>query len=401
MKSMKKLLTGNHQLVRKLNSQVVLDLIRTSGPISGADLAKLTGMQPSTIMDLLRILEKRGLISKTGIGLSSPQGGRKPTLWEICASYGYVIGIKIELNEIQGVLVDLSSKVLERITIECRQKQTLASLTESILQVVEKLINPQRISRKHVLGLGIGVSGMVDYKNGLIVKTDLVDETPVPLKDALEKYFDFPVFVENDANAAVLYERWYGKGQGASNLVYMLVVIAEQIFGIGYGLVLDDHIYRGAHMFAGETKLHRPNLSDLVRRTLDSPQSQISLGGRLVEIHDLSFHGLIAAAQANEAAALKYFDELGKILAEEVANIVNLLDPEKIIIGGELTQVGELLLKSILSHLKTGALLASERDLESLIDVSFSDDAVVLGATALILQNIFRRPVVQPRDHVM
>ncbi|MDZ7292219.1 MAG: ROK family transcriptional regulator [candidate division KSB1 bacterium] len=398
---MKKVLTGNHQLVRNLNSQVVLDLIRTGAPISGAKLAKLTGMQPSTIMNILRSLEKRGLIMKRGIGLSSPQGGRKPTLWEICGSYGYVIGIKIELTEIQGVLVDLNSKTLERVTMECYKKQTLTSLTECVQQVVERLISPHRLSRKHVLGLGIGVSGMVDYKNGVIVKTDLVDETPVPLKAALQKHFDFPVFVENDANAAVLYERWYGKGRGVSNLVYMLVVIAEQVFGIGYGLVLEDHIYRGAHMFAGETKPHRPSIAELVRRAVNHGQNQINLDGRLLDIEKVTVHDLIGAGQKNDPIAIKYFDELGKILAEEVANLINLLDPEKILIGGEITQAGELLLESICSHLTPDTLMAAAHDVESRIDISFSEDAVALGATTLILQNIFRRPVIQPRDHLV
>ena len=77
---MKKIITGDYRLVKSLNSHIVLNLIRTRGPIYGADLAKITGMRPSTIMSILRNLEKKGLIFKSGTGASSVQGGRKPTL---------------------------------------------------------------------------------------------------------------------------------------------------------------------------------------------------------------------------------------------------------------------------------------------------------------------------------
>ena len=89
---MEKILTGNQSLLKKLNSNVILNLIRTNAPISGASLAKTTGMRPSTVQNILKNLEKKGLISNIGIGNSTKMGGRRPTLWKICGNYGYVVG---------------------------------------------------------------------------------------------------------------------------------------------------------------------------------------------------------------------------------------------------------------------------------------------------------------------
>jgi len=397
---MKKIITGDYRLVKNLNSHIVLNLIRTRGPIYGADLAKITGMRPSTIMSILRNLEKKGLIFKSGTGSSSVQGGRKPTLWEICGNYGYIIGLQIELNEVHGVLIDLNSHVLARSALPVEGKLTLEDLQSYIFRIVDTLLTPQKISRKNLLGMGIGVSGLVDYRNGVIVNTALMGEVPVPLKAALDKHYDFPILVENDANAAAMCEKWYGKGKNISDLIYMLLVMDRHVFGVGYGLYLEDQIYRGAHMFAGETAPQPISIKQMLEKVAPEYGGEVLLNGRSLPKEKVTLQDLIDAALNHDSLAIRYFQELAKIVARELAHIINLLDPEMILLGGEVSKVGDLLLNAVRSELKADARARVSNDLDVKIETSTVVDAVAMGATTLILQNIFKSPVLQTKNYL-
>lgn len=397
---MKKIITGDYRLVKSLNSHIVLNLIRTRGPIYGADLAKITGMRPSTIMSILRNLEKKGLIFKSGTGASSVQGGRKPTLWEICGNYGYIIGLQIELNEVHGVLIDLNSHVLARSALPVEGKLTLEDLQSYIFRIVDTLLTPQKISRKNLLGMGIGVSGLVDYRNGVIVNTALMGKVPVHLKAALEKNYDFPILVENDANAAAMCEKWYGKGKNISDLIYMLLVMDQHVFGVGYGLYLEDQIYRGAHMFAGETAPQPISIKQMLEKVAPEFGGEVMLNGRSLPKERVTLQDLIDAALNQDGLAIRYFQELAKIVARDLAHIINLLDPEMILLGGEVSKVGDLLLNAVRSELKADARARVSHDLDVKIETSTVVDAVAMGATTLILQNIFKSPVLQTKNYL-
>ncbi|HOZ22513.1 MAG TPA: ROK family transcriptional regulator [bacterium] len=397
---MKKIITGDYRLVKNLNSHIVLNLIRTRGPIYGADLAKITGMRPSTIMSILRNLEKKGLIFKSGTGASSVQGGRKPTLWEICGNYGYIIGLQIELNEVHGVLIDLNSHVLARSALPVEGKLTLEDLQSYIFRIVDTLLTPQKISRKNLLGMGIGVSGLVDYRNGVIVNTALMGKVPVHLKAALEKNYDFPILVENDANAAAMCEKWYGKGKNISDLIYMLLVMDQHVFGVGYGLYLEDQIYRGAHMFAGETAPQPISIKQMLEKVAPEFGGEVMLNGRSLPKERVTLQDLIDAALNQDGLAIRYFQELAKIVARDLAHIINLLDPEMILLGGEVSKVGDLLLNAVRSELKADARARVSHDLDVKIETSTVVDAVAMGATTLILQNIFTSPVLQTKNYL-
>lgn len=389
---MQKVVTGDYRLVKNLNNQLVLNLIRTNHQISGAALAKITRMRPSTIMNILKNLENKGLIVKAGTGNSTVQGGRRPILWEICGNYGYIIGIKIELNEIYGVLMDLNSQILAEAAVELTQMPNISGVEEKILGIINQLIIQQKISRKNLLGLGVGVSGAVDHVNGVIIKTDLIKENPVPLKAILEKHFDCPVFIENDANAAVMCEKWFGKAKDRSNIVYMLLVVDWQVSGIGYGLILDNRIYRGAHMFAGETS---PDIVQLgpIHDFCEQHGAVPAKNQKNAGINAL----LDAVGQQNEPA-LACIREIGVVLGRELARIVDLLDPEMVILGGALTRAGDALLNVVRETISRESNLNVRRDVAVELASTADDHVVALGAATLILQSIFHHPMIKNRN---
>jgi predicted NBD/HSP70 family sugar kinase len=397
---MTKVITGDYRLVRDLNSKFVLNLIRLNGPISGADLAKQSGMQPSTIMNILRPEEKKGLIIKAGTGHSTAQGGRRPTLWEICGNYGYIFGIKIELTEIRGILIDVNARIFAQKALPNERGSTLELIESKIVSLIDQFMMEQKISRRNLLGLGIGVSGAVDSHNGTIIKTDLIKNNPVPLKSCLQKHFDFPIIIENDATAAAIGEQWFGNIKGVSDFIYTLLIIDQEVFGIGYGLVLDDHIYHGANMFAGESSPHRITIRDILNQIVDEFSELIEIGGRKIAKNDVDIDLLIDAALHQDPIAQNYFAKIAQILGKELAQIVDLLDPKIIVIGGEVSRVGDILLNPLRQAVCAHSNLSSIREVAFQVAQSPIGDSITIGAATLILQDIFHNPVISSKNYL-
>ncbi len=389
---MKKIITGNYHLVKKLNNNIVLNLIRSRGPIYGADLAKITGLRSSTIMKILQDLERKGLIIKTGLGSSTPQGGRRPTFWEINGNHGYIIGIKIELNELLGVLTDLNANIIMKTHIETPDNLDTATLINLVKQMVDRLLNTHKLTYKRILGLGIGLSGAVDFSQGLIIKSSLLRDTSVPLRRLLQEYYPFPIFTENDANAAVLCEKWFNRDFNESHMLYVLLVIDQKVFGIGYGIILDDQLYRGAHMMAGESCRHAITIKQVLHDLTDVNDDQVRLHGVQMAKEKVTMQDLLAALETKDELAIRYFSHIGRILGEELARAVDTLDPKTVLLGGTVTRAGERLLTPLAGALYAKSILGDIRKPKIVIAGSQQADPVALGAASLVLSNIFQNP---------
>lgn len=390
----RKILIGNHRLLKNLNSNAILNLVRTNAPISGANLAKITGMRPSTIQNILKNLEKEGLVLKIGSGNSTKLGGRKPTLWKICGDYGYVVGIQLELNEIQAVLVDLNSQMIGEKKIKISRFNELADIDNKVIRIIDDLLASKNIQKHQLLGIGIGVSGLVDISDGVILKTSLLPQSqqPIQLERSLKRHFDIPIYVENDANAAALAEKWFGKAKGYDHIVFTLAMVDRDVFGIGFGLIFGNEIYRGANMFAGETNPFTLTIKEILKTYSDFDDDVLTIGGQNVPIDELEIHDLLKALDYQNETAIRFFKETGKIIGKELLNVVNLLDPSMIIIGGEIAKAKQFILKPIEETLHNGYTLGVERKFH-LVDSSLPDHSVALGTATIILQNIFQEPL--------
>jgi len=391
---MSKILTGNHRLLKNLNSSLILNLVRIKAPISGANLAKITGMRPSTIQNILKNLEKKGLVSKSGTGNSTRSGGRRPTLWKICGNFGFVIGIQLEINEIQAVLVDLNSQIIDKQQIIIEKFNSLSDIENQVVSIVRKILQAQGIDENRLLGVGIGVSGLVDISNGAIIKTSLLSpsQQPIYLEKSLKKHFDVPVYIENDANAAALAEKWFGRAENINNIVFTLVVVNRDVFGIGFGLILNNDIYRGANMFAGETESFTLNLKKILRNCCNYKKTTFAVSDQKVDIDDLRIRHLLKALEVNDAIAIQFFREIGKIVAKELVTVINLLDPKLIVVGGEASKAKKYLLDPIRKVIRDRFSQLDDHKFQ-ITESSLSSYSVALGAATIILQKIFQGPM--------
>ena len=385
--------TGDIRLIKNINERLVLNLIREHKLISGAELANLTGMRPSTISSLLKELQKKSLVINQGKGESTIKGGKRPFLWSLNKDVGYTIGIDLEINQAIGVMLDLDTNVIHRKIYKdqvIKKPEDLAELTSS---VVGDLLKEQKKTLKSLLGMGVGISGIVNVEKGIIITSDVLPQTEIPLGEMLKTYYNFPIFIENNANAAAMAAKWAEKSKGANNYMTALVEFDNQVGGLGVGLVLREELFHGASYSAGELNFSLPTLDS----ELQALRHRFSEGKVLSKYSDswekVDIHILMEAAQNGDAVAIGFFERLGRTIGRGLARTVAMINPEMLIIDGDIAVLEDLITIPIKS--------AIEEEVHPLTNSSLKIEtgaygryAVSIGAASIVLNDIFKKPLV-------
>ncbi len=240
--------TGDATFLRKVNELALLELIREHGPITRTELARRLGLSLPTVTRIVNAL----IASKRVLECSYAdlRGGRRPTLLQFNCRSGLVISIYVG-KKMWAVLADLGGEVLDR------RKQDLLLGEAGIQQLIDLIKELQQEAKGHgipVLGAGLGVPSTILSPQGIVTWAPVLEWRRLPLKERLEKATGLPVVVENEVNLITLGEMWRGAARGVRNLVCLTLD-----WGIGAGLVLDGHLYRGSHGAAGEVGYLIPN----------------------------------------------------------------------------------------------------------------------------------------------
>jgi predicted NBD/HSP70 family sugar kinase len=357
-------------------------------------------MRPSTIQNILKNLETNGMVLKIGTGDSTKLGGRRPTLWKIRGKYGYVIGIEMEINEIEVVLVDFNSQIVDNQHIITKRFKNLGEIEDIVNRTIVNMLAANKIDNDSLLGIGIAVSGLVDIGDGCILKTSLLGpvQQPIYLQKSLEKHFDVPIYIENDANAAVVAEKWFGNVNGIKNIIYTLIVVGTDSFGIGFGLILNNEVYRGTNMFAGETESFTLNIKKILKTKCGFKGDEIVVDGKSMDIGDLQIHHLIKILENKNECAIRFFKEVGNIVGEELVKVINMLDPGMIIIGGEILGADKYLLDPIRRRIQEKMSQVVSRK-TAIMGSSLSQNSVALGGATIVLKRIFQDPLIAGVGH--
>lgn len=389
--------TGDVHLIKSLNDRLVLNLIREHETISGADLAALTGMRPSTISNILKDLAAKSLIINLGKGESTARGGKKPYLWSLNKAALYAVGIDVEIGEVAAVVLDMGSNIIGRNLYKYAVVSNFNEVIGHIHEAIANILTECNLKREHIAGLGIAVSGVVDHRNGVIRLTEVFSQRNIALLEHLQPRYDFPLVLENNANAAAMGAKWFGNNKGSANYLTVLIEIDRNVGGMGIGLVLNNELYRGATYCAGELNVRLPMLGDLLR----SFRPQFDKGAILRDYKDaleaVDIYLLIEAAKQGDKIALSFFDALGHIIGKSIAKPVALINPEKIIIAGDIAEVGVHILNPLRAAITPEILNLVAETLQ--FEVSeYGRDSVAIGAAALILNDLFKLPVVASQE---
>ena len=354
-------------------------------------------MSAATITGITTDLIEDNLVFEKQQGDSS--GGRRPILLALNPNGGFVVGLKVTEENVTGALTNLETTVIEKHTLPIRDK-SLETVISSIVDVVAKLEDQASIEQQNLVGVGIGLAGIVDAERGVLRNSPIFGWHEVPLADLLQSRLKVPVFIDNDVNTFTLTEQWFGKGQGVDN--YLSVTVGR---GIGMGIVVNGQLYQGVKGGAGEfghtvIDPDGPMCDCGKRGCLEAYASDPALVRAAQKVFENggirkymnSIEELQTLAEEGEAGALSVYSAAGEMLGRGIANLINIFNPELIIIGGEGVRAGDLLFEQMRASIAKNVMPGLAEDTEIKIEL-WNDDAWARGAAGLVLRELFESPI--------
>jgi predicted NBD/HSP70 family sugar kinase len=377
---------------RLARERIVAALIR-GGAASRADLARATSLAPSTVSSAVAELVAEGIVVEHD-GAVTPakgaKGGRPATLVTLHRSAGIAVGVDVGKTHVRVAVADLSHQVIaERFTRSEPDRPAPESIA-LIAQLVQEALEEAQVLRSQVIGVGVGVPGPVT-PNGRVADTMILSgwaglDVLTMLTDAL----DLPVVVDNDANLGAIAEWTWGSGRGCTDLVYLKVST-----GIGGGLILGGRPYRGGAGIAGEIGHNVIDPAGPIcrcgnRGCLEALAGTQPILASLRPVHgeQLTIEQVVELATAGDLPSRRAVADAGQAIGRAAATMCNLLGPTRIVVGGELSSAGAILLDPLREALHRHTLPSAAAELE-LVQATLGRRAEVLGAlTAAVRHQI-------------
>ena len=328
-------------------------------------------------------------------------GGRHPDLLEFTPSSFYVIGVSLKVYKVKGLITDLYGKKVKEFTIGADYSGRGVSILSQLETIIDNLLKDFRAKDK-ILGVGVSFPGTVDYKTGIVLDSPIIGNgIGVNIVKFIENKYGYKSFVDNNANLCALNEHWFGKGKGKK---YILFIFAG--YGIGNGLVVNGEIYTGRNDAAGgighsvievegkkcycgsygclETIASYPALfSEFLKRIKMGEETSLK------DLADKEFsikavHEIFKNAKEGDALSISVIERIGRYIGIAAANLINILNPEIIIIGGDYYKVKDIIGDSIKEAAKLRTWHPSKDT--DIVFTEFGLNACVYGAATLVIK---------------
>jgi predicted NBD/HSP70 family sugar kinase len=366
---------------------------------SRADLARATGMSRSATSALVEELLEVGLVRETGQGVS--RGGRRPTQLAFVDDAFSILGIDLGASHVSVAVCNMRGQVQTMRSAPCPMRDEPLAAMALIRGLTNQVLDELQVAPADLLGAGLAVASPIDPRDpGRLPPLFLPAWKDVDLKQELALPGDPPLLIDNDANMGALAESWWGAGRDGSDLAFIKLGT-----GIGAGFVLGGQIFRGQGGTAGElghfvidpagppcvcglhgclaTFIGTPALIDAARRKrVEHPET-------LMNRFDL--RGLIRGVKDGDRLARAVIEEAAQALGLAVAGLLNLLNPQLVVLGGELSSVGSALLHPLRAAVNQRCVWSAVANSRIVISELGAHD-VALGAATLVLQQALDEP---------
>jgi glucokinase len=333
--------------LRQANARGLLQLLRKYNPCSKADLVRLSGLSAPTVSSSVSHLESLGLVESLGDGESS--GGRPPGMLRFNASHGYIAAADIGGTRLRMMLADLNGTVISTwSTILLKHQKTPQAMCTLIHEGLKAMCRETRTSTSKVLHLTAGAPGITNVTEGIVISApNLSDWVQVPLRNMLQSEIGVPVIVENDTNLAAIGEHWRGAAEAVDNFIFIALGT-----GVGAGIYLRGQLHHGAQWCAGEMGYFGVRGENReVMQMRQTGQLERVIGGVGIEEHWrkllkgsgvprdnelISLHAsqIFDMAGDGDPLALEVMTHTASLLADAIADITLLLNPEIVVLGG-------------------------------------------------------------------
>ncbi|MBO1075198.1 ROK family transcriptional regulator [Roseomonas marmotae] len=394
--------TADPELMRAINRYHVIDTIRRDGPIARVEIAERTELSPATVSAITAALIEEGLVDALRVASAENGGrGRPRVLLGLNGAAYHVVGVKLSAQRIGITVTDARGEPLASVVLPVKiARQSPGVIADLIEDGVRQCVSDAGMTMERISGIGIGLPGVIDARNGISHWSPVLGASPEPLAQAVERRLGARTLIENDASLVALAEHWFGYGRGLQNFA---VVTVENT--IGMGLITEGRLYRGARGVGpelGHVKVEPGGAPCRCgqRGCLDAYASDWGIL-RQAEEAGLSDAGegdpsrriaaLARRALEGEEAVARLFRQAGAMLGLTIANIVNLLNPPRVILTGEGLRATELLRAPLLSALEEHVLPAL-REVTEIMFHPWGDEMWARGAAAIVLRRIYEAP---------
>lgn len=378
--------SANRQTIRRINEALVLGVIHDNGPISRTEIAGIANLSPATITGIMGKFIRQGLAREREAGVST--GGRPRVLVEIDRDAGCVVGVKLTESRLIAALTDLGANSLCQRTVPIGPDRSPLSVIEALAGVIADLRS--EAPNRRFYGAGVGLAGAIDRRAGVCRFSPYLPWRDVPLRALLEAKIGRPVVIENDLSALTLAERWFGGGAGLTD--FIVVTLGR---GVGLGMVLGGRLYRGGQGAGGEfghltMDVNGPLCDCGKAGCLEALVGEPALTRQIARIlgPDVSLGEGEALARAGHPEARAVFTSAGQTLGLALSGIVNVLNPTRVIVGGEGVHTIDLLLEPMRDALEKYCFDGLADDLDLVVE-PWGDEAWARGAAGLMLDELF------------
>lgn len=366
---------GNTELIKRINRSLVLERIRSAQPISRAQIAKELTLSKSTVSIIVDELLTRKLVFEVGAGSSTKEGGRRGSLLGFNPRSAFGVGVDIGGTKILTIITDLDGAIV------FKEKTKTTNKVEEIVEIIKGCLQKAGIEEKDVIAMGVGVPGTADIDNGVVLGSTQLQWTKFPIKKHLQSHFPFPVFINNDVNCAALGERWLGAGGQSNHMFFMSIGTGVGSAIISHGNLLYGHNYQAGEVCfqisEDDIKNNRLNLMD------DYGVFEKKVSGTGLSKHGFTSEEIFVEYSKGNEQVIPIIKDFILQLSIVIANVVSLLNPEKVVIGGGVSESMDIVIESIRDTVRQLTPIKTSIELASL-----GIDAGALGAIAYAFQEV-------------
>ncbi|MGC9468497.1 MAG: ROK family protein [Anaerolineae bacterium] len=398
---------GDQGTLRKGNLTAILNYLRQYAPISRAALADMTGLNKATVTRLIRDLIDHGFVRESGFQASN--GGRPSILLELDPQGGYIIGARLDVDYSSVLLTDFAAETVWRADVRHSRDDGQEAIQAELLSLIQQACDHVPETGRPILGLGVSMPGLVDVASGTLLFAPNLGWHDVPIKAWLSQAFHFPIYVDNEANLSALGECYFGAAQDVDHV--LLVSITA---GVGAGIVVNQQILSGVSGLAGEVGhmtidphgprcncgklgcweafVSAPALFNRIREMIAAGQSSELTEDVLANFNRSAIPTVVEAAQKGDEATRNALAETANLIGLGLADLVNVFNPERVVLGGYLSPLYPLMLPQIESVVEERALRWTCEACDIAI-AEYGSDASLMGTIATIYDHVLSFPV--------
>lgn len=399
--------SSNVERKKHLQKIKILQSLYFQGAKTNTDICEEFNISSPTSIRLLNQLIDEGWVKKDGQGKSA--GGRKPDLYKLQERLFYVLGIQLERYSIRIAIFDNYNNKVAEFEETPFQIEKEASIVEHLYTTATAVIEKSRIDPEKLLGIGVSMPGLVSSEEGKNFTYFLKEEESESLEAVLNRKFQKPVFILNDAKSACLAEATFGMAKNKKN-----VLVISMDWGIGLGIIVNGKVYQGSSGFAGEFG-HIPLIEDgllcncgkrgcletvasgmavarLAKEGIKAGENSVLKKLSAKELQNIQPETIIEAANKGDQFAINILSKVGIPLGKGIAILIQLFNSEMVIIEGKFSEAKQFLTTPIQQSINTYC-MPQLREKTQVTLSSLGENSVLLGSVATVMDNIFKKQI--------